>query len=154
MYNPPVENGNASYRSWMHLDGSAVAAITGAEGSDSIAFQDRKYAILTYQTNTVPITLSGVSVSIDLSPLTAQMAVLIANQDNILGETANYIISVSGITSGFTYVCKATVGSNPISAVWQAKRVSTVGNVTQISWADGNTNYDNIAVSADVLSYI
>lgn len=42
-----------------------------------------------------------------------------------------------------TYIGKASHGADLGAEVWQIKRVSISGNVTTISFADGNENYDN-----------
>ena len=59
-------------------------------------------------------------------------------------------ITVSGTT---TYVAKAAVGSAESAASWQAKKITVSGSDTTITWADGNTNYDNIATDLTALSY-
>lgn len=51
-----------------------------------------------------------------------------------------------------TYIAKAAAGSSQASAVWQAQKINeTTGTV--ITWADGNTNFDNVATDLTVLTY-
>jgi len=54
-------------------------------------------------------------------------------------------------TSGTdTFVGFAPIGTATSSASWQAMKVDTNGNIT---WADGNSNFDNIADNLTSLSY-
>jgi len=48
------------------------------------------------------------------------------------------------------YVCKAALGSIKTNAVWQIKKV----NVMDITWCDGNDNYDNVATSLAVVELL
>lgn len=52
-----------------------------------------------------------------------------------------------------TYVGLAAAGSGNASAVWKIKKIEVSGTVTTISWADGNTNYDNVWNNRASLSY-
>lgn len=55
-----------------------------------------------------------------------------------------------GTTAYFGY---APIGSSGASAVWRIKRLSTSGGVDTVTWADGNTNYDNVWDNRAILSY-
>lgn len=56
------------------------------------------------------------------------------------------------ISGSVTYMGIAAPGSAQTSAVWQCKKVDTsTGIVT--TWADGNANFDNLAVDLASLSY-
>ena len=68
------------------------------------------------------------------------------------GQFAQYIIDNSSV-DGNVFVCKAAIGSSILSAVWQASKINTTGTITTITWADGNTNFDNIANDAATLTY-
>lgn len=51
-----------------------------------------------------------------------------------------------------TYVAEATPGSSQSSAVWRVQKIDeTTGAV--ITWADGNTNFDNVATDLTALTY-
>jgi hypothetical protein len=56
-----------------------------------------------------------------------------------------------------TYVCTAPCGTTEAEGKWQIKRIveATVGTVTttQITWADGNDAFDNVATDPTALSY-
>lgn len=60
-------------------------------------------------------------------------------------------VTVSG---SYTYVAHAIPGSNQASAVWRVKRIydDGAGGLVQ-TWADGNSNFDNIATNLTSLSY-
>lgn len=59
-------------------------------------------------------------------------------------------ITVSGTT---TYIAQAMTGTATSAARWRVKRISVSGADTLIQWADGNSNYDNIATDLTALSY-
>jgi len=44
-------------------------------------------------------------------------------------------------SSNILYMCKASIGSARNSAVWQIRKIDGM----DITWADGNDNYDNLA---------
>ena len=53
-----------------------------------------------------------------------------------------------------TYVACAVMGSAQASAVWQVKKISVSGSDTVITWADGDSNFDNVATDLTVLTYL
>lgn len=56
------------------------------------------------------------------------------------------------ISGAITYLANAVAGSAQSAAVWRAMKIDeTTGSV--ITFADGNTNYDNIATDLTALSY-
>lgn len=56
------------------------------------------------------------------------------------------------ISGAITYLANAAAGSAQSSAVWRAMKIDeTTGSV--ITWADGNTAYDNIATDLSILTY-
>lgn len=63
----------------------------------------------------------------------------------------NYAIKIT--TSGtVTYIGVANPGTSESSASWQCKKIdSTTGII--ITWADGDTNFDNIATDLTSLTY-
>ena len=52
-----------------------------------------------------------------------------------------------------TYVGEAVVGTAGSSAKWRIKKMVKTGTVTEILWADGNANYDNVWDNRTSLSY-
>jgi len=51
-----------------------------------------------------------------------------------------------------TYIAIAPPGTAEAAAAWQAKKIdNTTGTI--ITWADGNTNFDNVATDLTALSY-
>lgn len=56
-------------------------------------------------------------------------------------------------TADILYVGVADIGSSNASAVWQIKKVETVGNVTTTTYADGNSNFDNVWNNRATLTY-
>jgi len=50
----------------------------------------------------------------------------------------------------YLYVCKSIPGSQLTDPVWQIKRINMTSVAVQ--WADGNTNYDNVATDLGVVA--
>ena len=63
-------------------------------------------------------------------------------------ETATRIV-ISGTD---IYVGKAAIASATNAAVWQVKKIDTASDVI-ITWADGNSNYDNLFTNPAGLSF-
>lgn len=55
-------------------------------------------------------------------------------------------------TASTVYVCKAFPGSNSADPVWQIKKISSISG-TVITFADGNSLFDNIADNRASLTY-
>ena len=67
-------------------------------------------------------------------------------------EDSNYAMIFDDTNDPILYLCEAVAGSASSSAVWRVKRIDTTNGGT-ITWADGNTNFDNIADNRASLSY-
>ncbi len=57
------------------------------------------------------------------------------------------------VDAGTTYQCSAEPGTLTSAAKWRIKKISKVGTVTSVTWADGNTEFDNIADDRATLTY-
>ena len=55
--------------------------------------------------------------------------------------------------SGTVYEGEAEPGSDSNDAVWRIKRTVTAGNSITVTWADGNSNFDNVWDDRTTLSY-
>lgn len=73
------------------------------------------------------------------------------------GQPFKYIgnveMAMKVTTSGsVTYLALAKPGTSESSALWQARKIdATTGAV--ITWADGNTSFDNVASDLTALTY-
>jgi hypothetical protein len=56
------------------------------------------------------------------------------------------------VVGSVTYVAKAPAGTLQSEAKWQVKKIDETTGVV-ISWADGNTNFDNKAENLSSLVY-
>lgn len=67
-----------------------------------------------------------------------------ATEETQAGLFATRIDDVS--TTGVTYIGKAPIGSIESDAVWQIRKLDESGTPTTLSitWADGNSNFDNV----------
>lgn len=52
-----------------------------------------------------------------------------------------------------TYIGIAPPGTTQATAAWQCKKISVSGNDTTITWADGDTSFDNVATDLTALTY-
>jgi len=68
----------------------------------------------------------------------------LATEETQAGLFATRIDDVS--TTGVTYIGKAPIGSIESDAVWQIRKLDESGTPTTLSitWADGNSNFDNV----------
>jgi hypothetical protein len=73
---------------------------------------------------------------------------------------SGYVRKTSGLTAkkitvsgDITYVASAAIGSLQSAAVWQCKKIEVSGSNTIITWADGNSNFDNVATDLSTLTY-
>ena len=56
----------------------------------------------------------------------------------------NYSVIVDAYSTSETFVGKSLPGAQKSDNVWQVFKVYTSGTVTQVLFADGNKNYDNV----------
>lgn len=59
-------------------------------------------------------------------------------------------VTVSG---DITYIALAPAGTAQSAAAWRAYKVTVSGADTTITWADSNTNFDNVATDLTALTY-
>ena len=52
-----------------------------------------------------------------------------------------------------TYIGEAEPGTLQAAAKWRCKKISVSGGTTTVTWADGNTEFDNVATDLTALSY-
>ena len=64
----------------------------------------------------------------------------------------NLRVDVADTTT--TYVGEASPKVSEASAFWKIKKISTSGNITSITWADGNDEFDNVWDNRVSLTYI
>jgi hypothetical protein len=64
-------------------------------------------------------------------------------QTSIIDEVGNDI-----------YIGKAEIGASTAAAVWQVTLFEKNGSVSQLKWADGDSNFDNVWDNRLSLTYI
>ena len=62
-------------------------------------------------------------------------------------EDPNIKITAAG---GYTYIAFAVAGTAESTAAWQARRIDANGSTM---YADGNTDFDNVATDLTALTY-
>jgi hypothetical protein len=67
--------------------------------------------------------------------------------------TAPFVTLLDEASASVTYIGKAKIGSPSASALWQIQKMSVSGNVTSITWADGDSLFNNIWDDRAGLSY-
>lgn len=63
-----------------------------------------------------------------------------------------YAIQYEEASATITYIGEADAGTATSAASWRIKRMSTASGIV-ITWADGNTNFDNVWNNRASLSY-
>jgi len=63
------------------------------------------------------------------------------------------IIDDTGV-GGITYVGVAVFGASTAAARWKIKKITEVGTITTIQYADGDTKFDNIWDNRATLTYL
>lgn len=79
-----------------------------------------------------------------LSSTESAKLMTLATEETQAGLFATRMDDVS--TTGVTYIGKAPIGSIESDAVWQIRKLDESGTPTTLSitWADGNSNFDNV----------
>lgn len=79
-------------------------------------------------------------------------AISVSANGGLISQAPEQAIKVTTVDSS-VYIGTATIGTEQSSAAWQAKKITTSGTTTTVTWADGNANYDNIATDLTALTY-
>lgn len=75
---------------------------------------------------------------------TGKPAVAVVNADGSpIGGVSYAIIIDDYTTANVTYIGKALIGTATTSASWQIQKLDET-NSLRITWADGNSNFDNV----------
>lgn len=170
MYNSR-KMGVAQYNQYIQMPSGFVPSLSGYEGPDSRSYiltgdSPTRYAQLVYQVNSTPMTLCGdvqvgsvgiddsgsVKLSGDQLKVFDQEAVdKLTDLMNVIGGNYSQIIKVDG---NFTYIMKSEIGvGTSADPIWQVQRIyDDNATTTEIMWADGDANFDNVA--ADYLTGI
>jgi hypothetical protein len=111
------------------------------QNMDNLSF-DRKYLV-----NAVEI----LSESEDGSSIVRNKPLATESKQNEL--IANYAQKITE-SGGYTYIAVAQPGTLQSAASWQVKRIDeTVEGTTIITWADGDSLYNNVATNLTTLTY-
>lgn len=88
-----------------------------------------------------------------LSSTESAKLLTLATEETLAGLLATKLDDVS--TSNITYVGKAAIGSSGASAVWRIMKIDESGTPTTLSitWADSNSNFDNVWDNRTSLTY-
>lgn len=57
------------------------------------------------------------------------------------------------VVGDITYIGFAPCGTAESEAKWQCKKILTSGGTTTITWADGDSNFNNVATDLTALTY-
>lgn len=68
-------------------------------------------------------------------------------------EIGNYSTCTDEVSSSLVYSGKAAPGTATSAPAWQIKRTTLTGTVYATTWADGDTDFDNIWDNRASLSY-
>lgn len=100
--------------------------------------------------------VDGQNVSINNWPVTGSGNLKVAIQEDNVGISGGgsspKAVRTDQASATILYVGKAAAGSSAGSAAWSIQRIDTSSG-TVITWADGNTNEDNVWNNRASLSY-
>lgn len=75
------------------------------------------------------------------------------NSSAIKVDTGNEMAQKITISGDILYIAQAVAGTQESDALWQVKKIDMTSDIIT-TWADGNTNYDNIATDLSSLTYL
>ena len=113
-----------------------------------LEYTDKIVIVLPSETNAHQKSFIEILPTDALTTVSAILAYLQTIQQTVLNTEYARIIQTDAT---YTYVAEATAGSLAASAVWRAKRIETATGTT--TWADSNTNFDNVATTLSGLNY-
>jgi hypothetical protein len=65
----------------------------------------------------------------------------------------NYKIIIDGADTATIYIGKAVVGTETSDDHWQIRKITTVGTVKTIAWANGDDEFDQVWDNRASLNY-
>ena len=156
-YKAPHHHGNAEQRHWFEIPLTQVSGLIAEEEptypQGLIGHDERRYAQYVYQVNATPLTLSG-DVDIDRSALEALIEETNLRLDSVNTHLTSGIIDPALAkyieeAGNKIWIAEAAPGTVLASATWRIKEIEEIDSgsliTTSIKWADGNSNFDNIA---------
>lgn len=145
------KHGRAEYNQHMQVSPESLSGIVSDEGSDNISFNNEtRYAQLVYQVNQLPINLNG-EVVVDAVGIDGSGDVGLT--DDALNVSEKGFSTFFRTSGNYYFHAEAVPGTLVTSAGWRIKRIYDDGNSIDVMWADGNTNFDNIASDYASLTY-
>lgn len=60
---------------------------------------------------------------------------------------------IDEVSSSLTYIGEAAVGANENDPIWRISRITTLGPVTKIEYANGNTSWNSVWTNRASYSY-
>jgi hypothetical protein len=174
-YDVQRDSGMAERNSYVQIPSADFFAIP--QGSSTDPCSARRYAQSVYVVGgDIGVDLSGSTIEVDTAALEAintgisaltqdiyeKICVVDATLSAISGSTQivaqnntdySSIIRVSGTDPSFTWIAKATPGSDPNDSVWQAKQIFEAGSDVDIQWANGSSTFTNPASALSALTY-
>lgn len=73
--------------------------------------------------------------------------------ENLVKKQSTVVAKKITVDGDNTYVAAAPLATAQSAAAWQAKKIAVSGGDTVITWADGDSSYDNRADDLTSLSY-
>lgn len=99
--------------------------------------------------------LSSIEIGVRLKPQPGAMA--ISNLSEITSRLDDYdgprAVQLDNTADPILYIGKAPIGSSTASAVWQISKLDTSSGLSK-TWADGDSDYNNIWANHASLTYI
>lgn len=71
----------------------------------------------------------------------------------VYSASAPLALLMDEVSASVTYIGKAKIGTATSEAKWQIQKLGVAGSVTSITWADGDSSFNNIWDNRASLSY-
>jgi hypothetical protein len=165
----PLPTGAATEATLSTLNGKVTACNTGAVTVSSSALPsgaatETTVAALNTKTpalgqavmaSSVPVALASDQGAVPVSASALPLPTGAATETTLAAGTVEkpQNMSVDEASSTVTYQGWAPPGTATSATAWRMRRITISGTVTSITWADGNSNYDNIWDNRAALSY-
>jgi len=135
-YDPNIDSGMVYTKSWVQVPSGDFLGIDQSTELDDSQYPERSARNYAQLVSVVGSGAASVSGSTPVS------------------DTSELFATHSVISGDFTYVGQATAGSDSGDAVWRCKEIYNDGALYTVKWADGDTDFDNVANNIASLSYI
>ena len=140
-YNPAgVDQATAIINSYDHESESLKTTLTNADVNINVSAFTDSIKLGDGSGDTATITTVGIKKALDVN---VTDITLDASNDSVSTRALDETVRIDEASDTVIYKGNAPVGTSDSSSQWKIQKITIVGAITKIEYADGNTNYDN-----------